>query len=338
MAQTNRVSLSVAEAAELAKSGLLAVGYVEEDAQTICSHIIDTELRGYGAAGLARVVAIADRPGTNHIGSAEMVITRETAASAQLDAKNAIGYLAAYKATEMAIQKARTGGIGIVGVSNTFMAGMLSYYGEMAAKEDLVLMMVASAGPWVAPHGSSTPRFGTNPMCIAFPSGKEQPIIWDIGTSKIVHAQIQLAQLMGEDIPEDTAYDADGNVTKDPFKAMQGAMAVWGGHKGSGLAVAIQLLGAMAGAPAHTADREGWGLLAIAMDPEMFRPIDEFKKEIDGYSETIRSSVPLEGSSPVRMPFDRSWETREKNRAGGVIEVEESVVQRLQKLTQKIGN
>ena len=335
MAQENTIKLSISEASELAKSALSAVGYTDDDADTICSHIMDAQLRGYGPTGLARVLDIADRVAHKHVGSPEMTITRESVSSAQLDAKDAIGYLAAYRATELAVKKAKAGGVGIVGVSNTFFAGMLSYYAEMCTREDLVVMIAASAGPWVAPHGSYTPRFGTNPFCIAFPSGSRQPIIWDIGTSKIIHAQVKLAQLMGEELPEETAYDEEGEVTRDPFKAMQGAMAVWGGHKGSGLAVAIQLMGALAGAPAHTGDREGWGLLVVAMDPEMFRPIDEFKKEVDAYSETIRSSQPLKGHGPVRMPFDRSWMIREQTREGGFVQVEESVVNRLHELVEK---
>ena len=329
------IKLSISEARKLAKSAILAVGYTDDDADTICSHILDAQLRGYGPTGLARVLTIADRVSDNQVGSADMVITRETAASAQLDAKGAIGYLASYHATELAVKKAKAGGVGIVGVSNTFFAGMLSYYAEMCTRENLVVMIAASAGPWVAPHGSYTARFGTNPFCIAFPSASRQPIIWDIGTSKIIHAQVKLAQLMGEELPEETAYDKEGEVTRDPFKAMAGAMAVWGGHKGSGLAVAIQLLGALAGAPAHTGDRDGWGLLVIAMDPEMFRPIDEFKKEVDEYSETIRSSQPLKGNGPIRMPFDRSSEIREQNREGGYVQVEESVVNGLHELIER---
>ncbi|KAH8812549.1 Malate/L-lactate dehydrogenase [Xylogone sp. PMI_703] len=332
MVQENKVQLSIPEARKLAQSALLAVGYNDEDADTISYHLMDAQLRGYGPTGLARAVTIAQRVGQNPVGKVDMVITRETASSAQLDAKGAIGYLSAYHATELAIKKAKAGGIGIVGVSDTFYAGMLSYYAEMCTRQDLVVMIAASAGPWVAPHGSYTPRFGTNPFCMAFPSRGEQPIIWDIGTSKIIHAQVKLAQLMGEELPEDTAYDEEGAMTRDPFKAMQGAMAVWGGHKGSGLAVAIQLLGALAGAPAHTGDIDGWGLLVIAMDPEMFRPVDEFKKEVDSYSQTIRSSKPLKGNGPIRMPFDRSWEIREQTRESGFVEVEASVMDSLNKL------
>ncbi|OAP57647.1 hypothetical protein AYL99_08385 [Fonsecaea erecta] len=340
MAREELVKISIADATERSTRALRAVGFTADDAATICAHIMDAQLRGYGPTGLARVLTIADRVKDKLVGSADMVVTRERPASAQLDARGAIGYLSAYRATEMAIAKAKaTGGVGVVGVSDTFYAGMLSYYAEMCTRADLVALIVASAGPWVAPEGSSTARFGTNPMCIAFPSGSARPVIWDIGTSKIIHAQVKLAQLMGEQLPEGTAFDSEGHPTRDPFKALPedgGAMAVWGGHKGSGLAIAIQLLGALAGAPAHTANNEGWGLLVIALDPEMFRPIDDFKREVDAYSETIRASKPLEGNGgPIRMPFDRSWESRERTREGGFVEVDRSVLDGLQRLVDR---
>ncbi|KAJ9611504.1 hypothetical protein H2200_004688 [Cladophialophora chaetospira] len=332
MAREELTEISITDATDRSKRALRAVGYTETDADTICSHIMDAQVRGYGPTGLARVLTIADRVTSKLVGSHDMVITRETPASAQLDAKGAIGYLAAYRATELAVKKAKAGGVGIVGVNDTFFAGMLSYYAEMCTSQDLVVIITASAGAWVAPEGSYTPRFGTNPMCIAFPSGSKQPVIWDIGTSKIIHAQMKLAQLMDEELPEGTAFDKDGDPTRDPFKAMEGSLAVWGGHKGSGLAIAIQLLGALAGAPAHTGNTEGWGVLVIAMDPEMFRPIEDFKNEVDTYSETIRSSQPLKGNAPIRMPFDRSWEVREQTRQSGVVQVEQSVLDSLQKL------
>ena len=333
------MQMSITDARDLALSALEVIGYTATDADTISTHIVDAQLRGYGPTGLARILTIGERMAKSSkvIGSEEMQVTRSTAASAQLDAHGAIGYLAAHRATELAIQKAQaSGAVGIVGVSNTFYAGMLSFYAEMCTRQNLVALIVASAGPWVAPEGSYTPCFGTNPMCIGFPtgSGGTKPVIWDIGTSKITHAQMKLAQLMDEELPEGMAWDCDGRPTKDATKGMDGgAMAVWGGHKGSGLAIAIQLLGALAGAPAMTQQYEGWGLMVIAMDPEMFRPLHEFTSEVDTYSDSIRASKPLPGHGPVRMPFDRSSEVRERTRKSGFVQIERSVMENLRKIS-----
>src|SRR3546814_10545941 len=52
-------------------------------------------------------------------------------------------------------------------------------------------LVSAHSSPWVAPHGATEGRFGTNPLCLGFPS-TEDPVIWDIGTSAVMHAEVML--------------------------------------------------------------------------------------------------------------------------------------------------
>lgn len=333
MGNINYTKVPIDEASQLARAAIRTIGFSDSDAESVAHHIFDTELRGYSAGGFARIVALTHLFKSSNEkprGSEFMKITRESASSAQIDGNHAFGYLVALKATQLAISKAKAGGIGIVAASDTFYTGMLSYYAELCAAENLVCIITSSSGPWIAPHGSYTPRFGTNPICIAFPSSGS-PTIWDAGTSQITHAQLKMAQLMGEQLPPGMAYDEHGEETRDPFEAMKGSLAVWGGHKGSGLAIAVQLMGALAGAPAHTTDMSNFGHFTIVMDPEMFRPLEEFKKEVDMYSETIRASTPLPGHGPVRMPFDRSAEIRKRNLERGFVEVETTVIEELKK-------
>ena len=119
----------------------------------------------------------------------------------------------------------------------------------MAAARGLVSLIASNASPWVAPHGATEGRFGTNPICVGFPSADE-PVIWDIGTSAIMHAEVKLADALGQQLPEGVAFDAAGSPTRDPVAALEGAFAAWGGHKGSGLGIVVQLLGVLAGSPA----------------------------------------------------------------------------------------
>ena len=86
---------------------------------------------------------------------------------------------------------------------------MLSYYAEMAAARGLVSMIASNASPWVAPHGATEGRLGTNPICFGFPSA-DDPIIFDIGTSAIIHAEVTLARRLGNELPENVAFDRDG--------------------------------------------------------------------------------------------------------------------------------
>lgn len=182
----------------------------------------------------------------------------------------------------------------------------------------------------VAPEGTYKPLVGTNPFCISIPSSTT-PIIYDIGTSKIIHAQAMLARRLGEQLPPDVAFNADGGMTTDPHEALSGALAVWGGAKGSGLALSVQLLGIVAGAPALPPNLENFGFLIMVVNPAMFNPLDEFKSEVDKMIDAWHAAPSLT-DSPMRVPFERSNKMRADNRAKGHIEVEPGVVERLKAL------
>lgn len=207
---------------------------------------------------------------------------------------------------------------------------MLSYYAEMAAAENLVTVIASHCTAWVAPEGTYKPLVGTNPFCIGIPSSST-PIIYDIGTSRIIHAQVMLARRLGEELPPDTAFNVDGEMTTNPHEALAGALAVWGGAKGSGLALSVQMLGIVAGAPALPPNLENFGFLVMMIDPAMFQPLEEFKAQVDRMVETWRAAPSLTGR-PMRVPFERSSRMREEGRERGVIEVEGGVIDRLMEL------
>ena len=105
---------------------------------------------------------------------------------------------------------------------------------------------------------------------------------------------------------EGTAFDREGNPTRDPKKAGEGAYASWGGHKGSGLAMCVQMLGMMANTLPFPPLVEGCGFLILAMKADLFMPLDEFKGNVSEYATSVRAAKPLDPARPVRMPFDRS--------------------------------
>jgi LDH2 family malate/lactate/ureidoglycolate dehydrogenase len=209
---------------------------------------------------------------------------------------------------------------------------MLSYYAEMATDRGLVLMIASNASPWVAPHGGTEGRFGTNPICFGFPSDAE-PIIWDIGTSAIIHAEVVLAGRLGQKLPEGVAFDAAGAPTRDPAAALAGAFAPWGGHRGSGLALVVQLLGMLAGSPSMPGEVTDFGFLAIAIQPDLLTDPAVFQHEVAAYADSVRATRPLREGEKVRVPFERSRVDRERRRASNQIDVADAVVTALQALS-----
>ena len=323
--------LTIRDAHSLTARVMSALGHDATDAALIADHLIDCELRGIGYGGLARAISIAER--IQRVGDHRRPIrmTHETPVSARIDGGDHIGYVVAHYATRVAIQKAEAAGIALVGANDTWYTGMLSYYAEMAAARGLVSMIASNASPWVAPYGATEGLLGTNPICFGFPSAGD-PVIYDIGTSAIMHAEVALARRLGHALPENTAFDHDGRPTRDPAAALSGAFAAWGGHKGSGLGIVVQLLGILAGSPAIPPELAGFGYLIIAIRPDLMGPADKFRGDIAAFADAVRSARPIEGGPPVRMPFDRSRRDRQRRLAEDTIEVPDALVNQLKKL------
>ncbi|HEX5230035.1 MAG TPA: Ldh family oxidoreductase [Bryobacteraceae bacterium] len=296
------------------------LGHDDHDAALIADHLIDCELRGVAYGGLARAISIAER--IERVGDQRqpIAILHETPVSSRIDGGDHIGYVVAHRATKIAIEKAESAGIAVVGANNTWYTGMLSYYAEMAAERGLVSIIASNASPWVAPHGATEGRLGTNPICFGFPSA-DDAVIFDIGTSATMHAEVKIAQRLGQQLPEGAAFDPSGNPTRDPASALAGAFAVWGGHKGSGLAIVVQLLGILAGSPAIPPELAGFGYLIVAMKPDLMGSAETFRENVSAFADAVRSARPIEDGEPVRMPFDRSRRERARRLAEDAIEI-----------------
>jgi delta1-piperideine-2-carboxylate reductase len=326
--------LTIERARGLVDGVMRAVGYDADEAATIADHLIDCELRGVTYGGLARAISIADRTIRTGVSQLPIRVVKETPVSASIDGADHIGYVVAEQAMSLAIEKAEASGISLVGASNTWYTGMLSYYAEMAAARRLVAIIASNASPWVAPHGATEGRFGTNPICVGFP-GVNEPVIWDIGTSAIMHAEVKLAEQLGETLPAGVAFDSAGQVTHDPAAALGGAFAAWGGHKGSGLGIVVQLLGALAGGPAIPGELAGFGMVIIAIKPDLLTDAGDFAREVSAYAQSVRAARPIEGGPPVRMPFDRSRAERTRQLAEDSVTVADAVYSRLAEIARR---
>jgi delta1-piperideine-2-carboxylate reductase len=330
------MQLNVREAHRLVVRIMSALGHDAADSGLIADHLIDCELRGLSYGGLARAISIAERIGRSGDRRRPIRIQHETTVSAQLDGGDHLGYIVAHRATAIAVEKASAAGIAVVGANDTWYTGMLSYYAEIAAVRGLVSIIASNASPWVAPHGATEGRFGTNPICFGFPSADE-PVIWDVGTSAIIHAEVTLAKRLGQPLPEGVAFDSDGQPTRDPAAALAGAFAAWGGHKGSGLGIVVQLLGIMAGSPPIPPDLAAFGFLIVAIRPDLLGPAEMFRDNVSAYAQSVRTARPAAGGEAVRMPFDRSRQDRRKRLTEDRIDVPDVLFEQLTRIAEGRG-
>jgi LDH2 family malate/lactate/ureidoglycolate dehydrogenase len=316
--------LTIPEAQSLGHACMVAIGHTSSEADIITDHLIDCELRGLSFGGLPRALSVIDRIRETSGSRSPIKVVKESPISAALDGGDQVGYLVAQRATDIALEKARTTGIAVVTANQTWYTGMFSYYLEQITAAGFMGFIAGSGGRRVAPHGGTEGRFSTNPIAFGFPSA-ETPVIWDIGTSAIMLGEVVLAQRMGELLPAGLAFAPNGEPTLDPGAALEGAFTVWGGHKGSGLALVVQLLGMMSGAAAAPPKLRDCGFFMLVIDPGLLTDADDYARRVSEFANDLRDTRPLDPAKPVRVPFERSAAEREKRRAANRIEVADQI-------------
>jgi LDH2 family malate/lactate/ureidoglycolate dehydrogenase len=323
------VRLDVAAARALGEAALGRIGYGDDDSRVVVDQLIDNSLCGYRFAGLPRILAIAREARTRNART-PVAIVHETSTTALVDGGNNVGYVAVYRGAEIAIAKAKASGVASVGVYNSYFSGRNAYYLERIVAAGLVGMHSASGAPHIVPPGATRPALGTNPIAFGFPSA-DGPVVFDIGTASLMWGEVLLAAETGEELPEGVAVDADGNPTRDGKEAAKGGVAAFGGHKGYGLAFAIQALGLLAGAAIPRGQAQDYGFLFLVVDPGTMLPGDAFAEQMAALVKAIQATPRQPGVAEIRIPSQRAFRERERRRAEGIL-VDRAVIDALNAL------
>ncbi|MDI3534579.1 MAG: hypothetical protein PWQ82_944 [Thermosediminibacterales bacterium] len=323
------------------------LGMTQEDSDTVCRILIKTDLRGISSHGVARIPIYAKRIKLGLINPTPQIkILKENDTSALIDADNGMGHIASEKAINICIEKAKKSGMAAVGVRNSNHFGINAYYSMKAAEEGLIGMTFTNTSPLMAPFGGRERLLGSNPLCIAIPAGEEPDIVLDMATSVVARGKLEVAARKGMNIPEGWAIDSEGRVTVDPQKALEGALLPFGGPKGYGLAVLVDILsgvltgakfGPDAGSLFGDLDRpQEIGHFFMAVSVENFMSLETFKHRMDSMIQRIRNSKKAEGVDRIYMPGEieylKSKELIEKG-----ITVNEKVIKELNDLAENLG-
>ncbi|MFB2553068.1 Ldh family oxidoreductase [Ensifer soli] len=200
-------------------------------------------------------------------------------------------------------------GLAVAAIRNANHIGMLAYYADAAARDGLIAIVMSTSEALVHPFGGTQALLGTNPVAIGIPTG-EDPFVLDLATSIVSMGKINHHALGGMPIPEGWAVDGAGRPTTDPRAARGGAIAPFGGAKGYGLGLAIELLvAALSGSDVApdvhgTLDdvhEAGKGDLLVLIDPAAAAP---GVRPLAAYLHRLRRSTPLRPESPVAVPGD----------------------------------
>lgn len=319
---------------------------LKEGAKIVSDILIAADLRGISSHGIARLPIYAKRIELGLINPMpEMRILKEKQTSALLDADNGMGHVAAYKAMCLCIEKAKIVGMASVAVKNSNHFGINAYYSMMAAKENLIGMAFTNTSPLMAPFGGKEKLLGSNPLSIAIPAGKEPDIVIDMATSVAARGKLEIAERKGEKIPSDWAIDEEGKVTTDPKKGLLGALLPFGGPKGYGLAIFVDIVsgiltesnfGSDCGSLFGDLDRpQNIGHFFTVINIENFIEIEKFQKIMDTMIQKIRNSKKAVGFERIYMPgeieFNKNIELLKKG-----IKLNKNTIKELNELAKKL--
>ena len=334
-------------------------GVPTQDANLAADVLAASDLRGITSHGVARLHTYFDMLSLGRINpKPEIKIVRETPSTATIDGDNGLGLVVGPKSNQIAMEKAEKVGTGWVSVCNTNHFGIAGYYVLRALEKDLIGWSMTNTTKLVAPLWGGERRLGTNPISIAFPGKEEPPIVIDMATCAAAYGKIEMARRQGDQIPTGWAIDAEGNMTQDPNKMIQGGALLplgsereRGGHKGYCLAMMVDVLCAvLSGAnwgpftPPFALRQEipersvgkGIGHFFGAMQIEGFVDVDEFKKQIDDYIRTLRTTKPAPGTNGPLIPGDPEREAEEIRSKEGIPLIR-PVIEELLDISQKTG-
>lgn len=313
------------------------LGVPPEDARIVGKVLICADIRGVESHGLHRLGSYygnrISKGWINPLTPYEVVT--ETASTALLDGGNGCGQVVSYRAMQMAIEKAFHAGLGAVTVRNSNHYGIAGYYAMMAMRRDMIGISLTNSQPLVAPTYGRTAVLGTNPIALSAPSGKAYPYLLDMATSAVAYGKIQVYEKKNEHIPIGWGIDEEGQATNDPSRIKPGGhgallplggMEITAGYKGYGLSVLVEILcSALSGGNYLTKvggpgkpDPTGVSHFFMAINIEAFRPIIDFKNQMDNMIALLKQSPLAVGRDEILVAGEKEFQYAEFNEKHGV--------------------
>jgi LDH2 family malate/lactate/ureidoglycolate dehydrogenase len=284
------------------------------DAAIVADNLVEADLRGVESHGVNLVSLYCTRLDEGLMKPVTTVTTeRDEPTTATLHGGLGFGQVAGLQAIDLAIRKAKEHGTAAVGVRESTHLGALAYYTQRAAEAGCCAIAVQNGPTMVPPFGGLEGVFSTNPFSFAAPAGDEYPIVLDMATTAVAGNRIVLYRKKNQEIPDWWATDARGNKTTDPHVASLEHLQWFGGYKGFGIAMMVEILSGvllnssfgrteLTEATAHGKARVAKGYLFVTMDIERFIPLPLFRQHMDTLVRDIRSVERADGVDRIYVP------------------------------------
>ncbi len=340
--------ITVDKLIEDCKKLLMQANVPELAAQRTAETLVSADARGINSHGVIRLARYIDCIKSGGIiPDAEIKIIDEGPAFIRASAAGGLGIPASYEVTERLIAKAASMPLAAATVNHSDHYGAAGFYAMKCAEAGLIGFSMSNTCPLIAVSGASAAGIGNNPFAYAAPAGKYRAILFDICMSVVASGKLIIAAADNKPIPEGWILDKEGKPTTDPKEIYNGAiMLPFGGHKGYGLAMMVEMLsGVLAGAgilsgvnswntiPGQDADT---GHFFLTINPAFFGGLENFTARMESVIEELVNAPKADGVSKIYYPGEIEFISEAKAYAQG-IDLPDASVAELERAAKMLG-
>lgn len=306
-----------------------------EEAAAIAGNLVGASIRGHDSHGIVRVPRYLQAAARGHALFGQHVSTIiDSSAFALLDGRHGFGQVLGREAVEAGLSKAAEQGVAVIGLRRSGHLGRIGAWAELAADAGFVSVHFVNVrnSLLVAPFGGAGRRMSTAPVTIGIPCADGDHFILDFATSRAAEGKALVAVKSGKPMTDEFLVDAEGRPTRDPLalygdvppgsvpdpRKGPGALIAMGEHKGSGLALACELLaGALTGSGTGQDDDRVWnGMLSIYMKADAMDDGTNNARAVQDYVDFVRACPPAAGHERVMVPGDPERRRLAERRSG----------------------
>lgn len=322
-------------------------GVPAPDAALVADSLVQADLWGHQSHGLLRLPWYVARLRTGAMTAVtDPGVLTDTGPVLLLDGRHGIGQVLTERARVLAVERARTHGVGVVGVRDSNHFGTAMYWTRRAARDGFVSILTTNASPAMAPWGGRGKVLGTNPWSIAAPGPDGRVVAVDIANTAVARGKVYLARNRGEPIPDTWATGPDGAPTTDPAQGVLGTVLPMAGHKGYAIAFLMDVLsGALTGSSVGTSvhgpyepdEHSGCGHLLLALDPAAFGDPAGYRDRVQQLVDEVRGVPLAPGFDEVFHPGEVEDRAEAAATAAGGVELAAQSLADLARLAAETG-
>jgi delta1-piperideine-2-carboxylate reductase len=309
------ILLTLDEIYTLAKKVLYINGCDEENSEAVAKTVTYAERDGSVSHGLFRIPGYVAALRSKKVkGNSRPKTEKRTQNAIRVDGDYGFAPMAIQVGIPALVEITNKHGVGLLAINNTHHFAALWHETEALAENNLIGIACTAYMPSVAPAGATKPLFGTNPISFAWPRKNNTPVVYDMATASMAMGEVQVAARDGHKVPMGTGLNKDGEKTDDPSAIANGGVLLpFGGHKGSAIAMMVELLAAglvgdMFSFEAKIADNKDGGParggeFIMAFSPQLIAG--------DGWNEHAEKFFEqMESMDGVRLPGQRRHNNR----------------------------